>query len=146
MKNNKTSFQSLFYWITYSYYKLHYISLHLLLFQSLFYWITYSYFKNWEVSYLKREGFNPYFIGLPILIITVCQNREVRLWFQSLFYWITYSYNEKINFDLVGGIASFNPYFIGLPILMNLLTASMTISTSWFQSLFYWITYSYHDE
>ena len=26
------------------------------------------FYKNWETSYLKREGLNPYFIGLPILI------------------------------------------------------------------------------
>ena len=65
-------------------------------------------------------GFNPYFIGLPILIQL---KMELILWmgskFQSLFYWITYSYypfgNEKIKFDL-----GFNPYFIGLPILIAL--------------------------
>ena len=38
------------------------------LFQSLFYWITYSYFLL-DISILRMiESFNPYFIGLPILI------------------------------------------------------------------------------
>ena len=61
--------------------------------------------------------FNPYFIGLPILIILQRRYGIHKTRFQSLFYWITYSYS-------IVGIAklvkrhSFNPYFIGLPILM----------------------------
>ena len=36
--------------------------------QSLFYWITYSYFlfRNWRTQ--RKGSLNPYFIGLPILI------------------------------------------------------------------------------
>ena len=46
---------------------------------------------------------------------------------------------EKI-FIIKGG---FNPYFTGLPILMsNIGTVYMFLQ--WFQSLFYWITYSYN--
>ena len=62
-------------------------------FQSLFYWITYSY--NFELFTVELEEvcFNPYFIGLPILIIKS-------------------SFLKKFS-------VSFNPYFIGLPILIN---------------------------
>ena len=36
-------------------------------FQSLFYWITYSYLKEYELAVERIIGFNPYFTGLPIL-------------------------------------------------------------------------------
>ena len=63
--------------------------------QSLFYWITYSYEeKVFGLNTPTFESLNPYFIGLPILIIyftiTVCKKIISS---QSLFYWITYSYN-----------------------------------------------------
>ena len=66
-----------------------------------------------------EKSFNPYFIGLPILIkgeraiLYTCSQR-----FQSLFYWITYSYFEFLlsNREI---FESFNPYFIGLPILIT---------------------------
>ena len=38
-------------------------------FQSLFYWITYSYGLNFDLKGKEVDSFNPYFIGLPILII-----------------------------------------------------------------------------
>ena len=38
--------------------------------QSLFYWITYSYLlRDVPMTLRYEEGLNPYFIGLPILII-----------------------------------------------------------------------------
>ena len=37
-------------------------------FQSLFYWITYSYYLKTIIKRLLWECFNPYFTGLPILI------------------------------------------------------------------------------
>ena len=37
-------------------------------FQSLFYWITYSYNVETSLGEFVSPGFNPYFIGLPILI------------------------------------------------------------------------------
>ena len=37
-------------------------------FQSLFYWITYSYQRWLNLSQSNWKSFNPYFIGLPILI------------------------------------------------------------------------------
>ena len=43
---------------------------------------------------MSSDGFNPYFIGLPILIIMDLSNMEKSL-------------------------ESFNPYFIGLPILIS---------------------------
>ena len=39
-----------------------------LLFQSLFYWITYSYEIYKEAGLSDLDSFNPYFTGLPILI------------------------------------------------------------------------------
>ena len=39
-------------------------------FQSLFYWITYSYDQNGILAFYDESGFNPYFIGLPILIFS----------------------------------------------------------------------------
>ena len=67
----------------------------------------------------KREllGFNPYFIGLPILI-------------------------EDAPEDGSDDTGSFNPYFIGLPILIMKMKYNLG-GFEMFQSLFYWITYSY---
>ena len=70
MKTSSTQFQSLFYWITYSYSDAKISEQKTVkLFQSLFYWITYSY--NYRDFYIRvlSSGFNPYFIGLPILIV-----------------------------------------------------------------------------
>ena len=94
----------------------------------------FSYFENEKVSILilldylfllclqllywySRQGFNPYFIGLPILINFG---------------------TETGKFD--GGC--FNPYFIGLPILITMYIVP-ALGSGRFQSLFYWITYSY---
>ena len=91
-----TGFQSLFYWITYSYtYIVHLAPAEKLpVFQSLFYWITYSYVNDFfYLSFSNDSGFNPYFIGLPILILVKIMNG---------------------NFE-----GRFNPYFIGLPILIG---------------------------
>ena len=66
---------------------------------------------------IKREGFNPYFIGLPILIPPRSILPMLPSMFQSLFYWITYSYAYLFE------------YYYYMKML--------------FQSLFYWITYSY---
>ena len=62
--------------------------------------------------------FNPYFIGLPILIMTGTLNALKTMRFQSLFYWITYSY-QRMLIQLNLKLCRFNPYFIGLPILIR---------------------------
>ena len=63
-------------------------------FQSLFYWITYSY-STQVVDFLsKKVSFNPYFTGLPILMNQKEQQKDRNNKFQSLFYWITYSYTR----------------------------------------------------
>ena len=63
------------------------------MFQSLFYWITYSYNRQYALNIKGDRCFNPYFIGLPILMSST---------------WLS------------GGKGScFNPYFIGLPILIK---------------------------
>ena len=63
-------------------------------FQSLFYWITYSYEKYGVGHVPILPGFNPYFIGLPILIRKGLEAILENIKFQSLFYWITYSYKD----------------------------------------------------
>ena len=65
----------------------------ILMFQSLFYWITYSYRKERYHVLSVLDGFNPYFIGLPILI------------------------GSGLGVSCTTGDC-FNPYFIGLPILI----------------------------
>ena len=87
-------------------------------FQSLFYWITYSYNELGILIIKSVDGFNPYFIGLPILI------------------GLHHPYLEQRS-------ACFNPYFIGLPILIIKSLWRYKSILSRFQSLFYWITYSY---
>ena len=86
--------------------------------------------------------FNPYFIGLPILILVMVTDNLDRTMFQSLFYWITYSYNLEVD-NTSSCTHGFNPYFIGLPILIRYFLVKVDMKNSVFQSLFYWITYSY---
>ena len=111
-------FQSLFYWITYSYKWQEAGDRMFSMFQSLFYWITYSYgdkdYFFWEPEHVSililldylflqeefimnknsKRSFNPYFTGLPILI-----------------FYRRYRYTNWL--------CSFNPYFTGLPILIH---------------------------
>ena len=75
--------------------------------------------SSW-VSVAIDTSLNPYFIGLPILIRNGkgC-NPLLKRWSQSLFYWITYSYTLTIpcgHYNLIE--ECLNPYFIGLPILI----------------------------
>ena len=112
------------------------------------------------------DSFNPYFTGLPILITNPfffiaidfsCFNP----YFTGLPILINYVYKSSNDLN------SFNPYFTGLPILIgsafhwtpqNFLVSililldylfllrkilSMIQKMKKFQSLFYWITYSY---
>ena len=114
------SSQSLFYWITYSYFTLITFSsaFHLQLSQSLFYWITYSYhLLGLLLTHKLSQGLNPYFIGLPILIIS---HRSIRSRLCEVSILILLDY----LFLLLGDHA-----------------AGRTLGSS--QSLFYWITYSY---
>ena len=88
------------------------------MFQSLFYWITYSYLVK-GIQYLPSvNSFNPYFIGLPILIILQSGNATDEMdgfnpYFIGLPILITIRPAKKVN------VTSFNPYFIGLPILIR---------------------------
>ena len=63
--------QSLFYWITYSYRGSYWnAGFTLTGSQSLFYWITYSYMRRYlGFQHKFIDCLNPYFIGLPILIL-----------------------------------------------------------------------------
>ena len=75
--------------------------------------------KNLEVNGKKVFCLNPYFIGLPILIVLdVYIDSKEEYMSQSLYYWIIYSY-------------------LTIPCgHYNLIEES--------QSLFYWIIYSYY--
>ena len=115
------------------------------MFQSLFYWITYSYYLQFSHNLPLFLGFNPYFTGLPILIDTGYHIHIYGIEFQSLFYWITYSYEieeaadatfEEVSILILldylflltiknflnGNTEGFNPYFTGLPILIPYLS------------------------
>ena len=113
-------FQSLFYWITYSYYLQDYREDH----QrdvSILILLDYLFLQSQTVQkvYLVSNCFNPYFTGLPILINPEGVAKGLLAGFQSLFYWITYSYQIRDTFEVKFDI-SFNPYFTGLPILIML--------------------------
>ena len=78
------------------------------------------YFYIGDVLDRIGECFNPYFTGLPILIKGGIGKLEIE--------------GE-----------SFNPYFTGLPILIFRLLFFYYNRRKLFQSLFYWITYSYWE-
>ena len=88
-----TQFQSLFYWITYSYQSQNF-SLRLLYLVSILILLDYLFLLLQIKLTCEKEtgGFNPYFTGLPILIIWTNSGGSISTKFQSLFYWITYSY------------------------------------------------------
>ena len=88
-------FQSLFYWITYSYME------ELLLFcvrflrVSILILLDYLFLYYFGLCFRRKSTcFNPYFTGLPILIIHDVDVCQLPIEFQSLFYWITYSYAD----------------------------------------------------
>ena len=84
---------------------------------------------------------NPYFIGLPILII-IDKHTQQKIKMVSILILLDYLF-LYLNKSLVETISwSLNPYFIGLPILIIMLIMYLKeMAPS--QSLFYWITYSY---
>ena len=117
----------------------------------------------------KGKGFNPYFTGLPILIANLylllvsSSLSSFNPYFTGLPILITWNSKELFIW------ACFNPYFTGLPILINIWYSvnkiedivSILILLDYlflseedyynqyeedeFQSLFYWITYSYYN-
>ena len=94
---------------------------------------------------LILNSFNPYFTGLPILIIVDLGDMEKSLesfnpYFTGLPILIYFEYSPDWDF-----YKRFNPYFTGLPILM---VGELKFGLKYveFQSLFYWITYSYTRE
>ena len=114
-----------------------------------------------------REGFNPYFIGLPILIIIisfpiinmVIVSILILLDYLFLWKWNTKEKTMSVKVSILILLDylflscliqylnlihkyRFNPYFIGLPILIWFSKKAAAAKTL-FQSLFYWITYSY---
>ena len=89
-----TMSQSLFYWITYSYFLLLYeIVLTDASSQSLFYWITYSYNDFFVKDYISDRSQSLFYW----ITYSYCmKNLELLIIWQksqSLFYWITYSYS-----------------------------------------------------
>ena len=160
-------FQSLLYWISYSYGGI--VAVLLVLFAVSILIILDFLFLS-EIEAFMEQGlhsFNPYYTGFPILIKCIPQSRWSYLKFQSLLYWISYSYHKN-NRDGKRSEGSFNPYYTGFPILiLNLSNPSKVVQRvsiliildflflytangfqdaffSAFQSLLYWISYSYH--
>ena len=114
-------FQSLFYWITYSYPWDDLDNLDLPAgFQSLFYWITYSYNCERSTGNYKSTSFNPYFIGLPILILEFQFLMLLDQVIVSILILLDYLFLLTLNqSSCYIHLQSFNPYFIGLPILIT---------------------------
>ena len=112
-------FQSLFYWILFSYVNI-FLDLFLLLkvsililLDSILLYFLFDYFMDKEIR------FNPYSIGFYSLINCTWTFHIHIGKFQSLFYWILFSYRDN-----------------------NIWNSGRTIM---FQSLFYWILFSYEQ-
>ena len=92
-QNINKKFQSLFYWITYSYGTNVGVGRPCLpKFQSLFYWITYSYlFISCSSSLSSDVSILILLDYLFLFFMMKLTTLDIRM-FQSLFYWITYSY------------------------------------------------------
>ena len=110
--------------------------------------------------------FNPYFTGLPILISTNCIYSVIdivsililldylflykrtlmfacSISYVSILILLDYLFLFSIYWIKTGCYLCFNPYFTGLPILISIYNME-DIRRIRFQSLFYWITYSYN--
>ena len=95
---------------------------------------------------MYEGGLNPYFIGLPILIIIPTNDKaDISLSSQSLFYWITYSYiNPEEKSIAIKKNVSILILLDYLFLFFLLLRRREYPPLS--QSLFYWITYSYFSK
>ena len=88
------------------------------MFQSLFYWITYSYLQPHSTKVLLYCCFNPYFIGLPILILYRYNREHFYYGFNPYFIGLPILIGPNTNLPVLE-YSCFNPYFIGLPILID---------------------------
>ena len=93
-------FQSLFYWILFSYESTAIPTTVLFLFQSLFYWILFSYLVDQIVEEAAPQSFNPYSTGFSFFIINLTPHPVNVILFQSLFYWILFFYPFYIEDSL----------------------------------------------
>ena len=92
-KYGERLFQSLFYWITYSYNVVEIEEGEEIVMVSILILLDYLFLLlNKKIAKNIEGCFNPYFIGLPILIFFITPVALGLETFQSLFYWITYSY------------------------------------------------------
>ena len=92
------------------------------------------------------DCFNPYFIGLPILILVKIIKEGMPFQIVSILILLDYLFLLVDLGNMLKSLErSLNPYFIGLPILIikaNEVKKPNILS----QSLFYWITYSYKQK
>ena len=95
-----------------------------------------------ELNIIYPPSFNPYFIGLPILIVFNYYSDDTGKLFQSLFYWITYSYFVRY-YRSNQHARRFQSLFYWITYSYIVLLMLIVTLTGLFQSLFYWITYSY---
>ena len=72
--------------------------------------------SEYALSYLT-ERFNPYFTGLPILIFFMCYRTILKL-LVSILILLDYLFLSMKESILAKIPLGFNPYFTGLPILM----------------------------
>ena len=110
-------------------------------FQSLFYWITYSYF-----SYIPRRfiyGVVSILILLDYLFLFRLQITSKENYIVSILILLDYLFLSDTPTTADDNDECFNPYFTGLPILI-IEYGTLHSLLKMFQSLFYWITYSYH--
>ena len=111
------------------------------LFQSLFYWITYSYRCMNKLLHLITKVSILILLDYLFLLVRYIYSKDMRVPFQSLFYWITYSYFRDMNLELKG-MNMFQSLFYWITYSYNMIKEVQQINEQ-FQSLFYWITYSY---
>ena len=82
------------------------------------------------------EGFNPYFIGLPILIAAK-GIKIINVYGVSILILLDYLFLYFPYISTVGLVRNgFNPYFIGLPILIGFQFAGIVIAPTGFNPYF----------
>jgi len=132
------------------------------LFQSLFYWISLCDLSFILVFLLIILSFNPCFIGLASVTLTLHRITSPTVGFQSLFYWISlcdfcicnvvrkhsrfqslFYWISLCDFNAcmraLSSCICFNPCFIGLASVTGTCNSGCETDVR-FQSLFYWIS------
>ena len=114
------------------------------MFQSLFYWIIYSYNRLVSVTIRMSQCFNPYFTGLSILMRKYYEYNEK--WSRvSILILLDYLFLSLVNIPLEKYSTLFQSLFYWIIYSYLIRNTNKQKLLSWFQSLFYWIIYSYNS-